>query len=67
MQIIKPKCRNCEKTSLSKDEIGINKKMFGAKIKEFFCMSCLAEYLDVSEEDLLARIEEYKNQGCTAF
>jgi biotin operon repressor len=60
-------CRICGKTGLSKDEIGINKKMFGAKVKEFFCMTCLAEYLDVSEDDLIAQIEEYKNQGCTVF
>ena len=61
------KCKSCEKAGLTKDEIGINKKMFGEKIKDFYCLSCLAEYLEVSEEDLTVRIEEYKANGCNAF
>jgi len=64
---MKPKCRNCDKANLSKDETGINKKMFGEKIKEFFCLGCLAEYLEVDEEFLLEKINDYKEQGCTAF
>jgi hypothetical protein len=67
MQTMLKVCRSCKKNGLTKDEIGINKKMFGEKIKEFYCLSCLAEYLEVSEDDLIVRIEEYKDQGCNAF
>jgi hypothetical protein len=31
------------------------------------CIVCLAEYLDVPEDDLLAKIEEFKAQGCKLF
>ena len=60
-------CRSCSKVNLSKDEIGLNKKLFSEKIKEFYCLDCLAEYLDVNKDDLLIKIEEYKEAGCTAF
>jgi uncharacterized protein YlaI len=60
-------CSVCGKKQLSKDEIGINRKMLGREIKSFFCLSCLAEYLDVSIEELIEKIEEFKEQGCTLF
>ena len=66
MQTVK-NCRWCEKTNLSKDEAGLNKKLFGDKVKEYYCLNCLAEYLEVDENDLLIKIEEYKEAGCKAF
>ena len=59
-------CCNCDKP-LSKDEIGIDKKMLGRNIRDFFCLDCLAEYLDVTTDDLLEKIEEFKEEGCTLF
>lgn len=61
------KCRACFHTPLSKDEIGINKKLLGTDVKTFFCMNCLADYLDCTVEELLDKIEEFKNEGCTLF
>ena len=58
-------CSSCFKKPLTKDEIGINKKLLGKDIKTFFCMDCLAAYLEASKEDILAKIEEFKEQGCT--
>ena len=60
-------CSSCFKNPLTKDEIGINKKLLGKDIKTFFCMDCLAAYLETSKEDILAKIEEFKEQGCTLF
>ena len=60
-------CRSCKKSGLTKDEVGINKKMFGDKIKEYYCLNCLAEYLEIDVEFLLEKIEEYKEQGCGMF
>ena len=60
-------CSSCFKKPLTKDEIGINKKLLGKDIKTFFCMDCLAAYLETSKEDILAKIEEFKEQGCTLF
>ena len=60
-------CPNCGKTPLERNEVGINKKLLGESIERPMCLSCLAEYLEVSEEDLLAKIEEFKAQGCKLF
>ena len=60
-------CSNCGKPTLTRDEVGINKKLLGENVSRPMCLSCLAEYLGVSEEDLLAKIEEFKAQGCKLF
>lgn len=60
-------CCNCGKANLSKDEIGLNKKLIDKHVQRFFCLACMAEYFEVSQEDLLAKIEEFKEGGCTLF
>lgn len=61
------KCYVCGKTPLTKNEIGLTKKIIDKKSKIFYCLPCLAEYLEVTVEELLAKIEEFKNEGCTLF
>ena len=60
-------CYVCGKQPLSKDEIGLSKKLIDKKTTKFYCLSCLAEQLEVTEEELLAKIEEFKQEGCTLF
>jgi len=60
------KCCLCE-VELDKIAIGLNKKFHGRKTTKFFCLSCLAEHLDVTIEVLLAKVEDFKAQGCTLF
>jgi hypothetical protein len=66
-QIESVDCFACGKKQLSKDEVGLNKKLISREIKHFYCLTCFAEYLDVATEVLLAKIEDYKEQGCTLF
>ena len=67
MSIIKTiKCYICE-AELDKNAIGLNKKLLGRNIIRYSCYSCLANYLDVTTEELLAKVEEFKTQGCTLF
>mgnify|MGYP004646426935 CR=1 FL=1 len=60
-------CVICGKSSLDKDTIGINKKLLGVEIKNFYCIDCLADYLECSVEELMDKIEEFKEEGCTLF
>ena len=60
-------CPDCGKAPLSRDEIGISKKLLGEDSSRILCLSCLAAWLEVTEEDLLAKIEEFKEQGCKLF
>lgn len=61
------KCYVCGKSPLSKDEIGLTKKIIDRKAKTLYCLSCMAEYLEVTEDELLAKIEDFKNEGCILF
>lgn len=60
-------CVSCGKNDLSKNEIGINKKLLGDDVKMFYCLECLAEYLEVTPQDILDKIEEFKEEGCKLF
>lgn len=61
------KCYVCGKTPLTKNEIGLTKKLINTKAKSYYCLPCIAEYLEVTEEELSAKIEEFKEQGCKLF
>lgn len=59
-------CFECA-CALLKDEIALSKKILGRNIEQFFCIKCLAEYLECSSDDLKIKIQEFKEQGCTLF
>jgi hypothetical protein len=63
----KTDCFACGKKALSKNEIGLNKKLLGRSVKSFYCIDCLADYLEISTDELLAKVEEFKEQGCGLF
>ena len=60
-------CIACGKRPLSKNEIGINKKLLGIKSESFYCIDCLANFLEVEPQDILDKIEDFKNDGCKLF
>ena len=60
-------CLACRKTPLTKNEIGVNKKLLGSDVEAFYCMNCLADYLEVTVQDIEDKIEEFKEQGCKLF
>lgn len=61
------KCYVCGKNPLTKNEIGLTKKLIDKKAVSFYCKDCLAEYLEVTTEELEAKIEEFKDEGCKLF
>jgi hypothetical protein len=60
-------CYVCRKTPLSKDEIGLTKKLIGKDVQKFYCLDCFADYLEVTTEELIAKIEEFKEEDCILF
>lgn len=52
---------------LDRDTLALNKKLLGRAVKKFLCLECLAEYLGATIDDLLIKIEEFKEQGCDLF
>lgn len=63
----KKNCYVCGKEALSKNEIGLTKKLLNRNPKLFYCLDCLADYLEVDTEFLLAKVEDFKEQGCKLF
>lgn len=60
-------CVVCSKSPLTRDEIGLTKKLIDQKTTSFYCLPCLSEYLEVTVDELLDKIEEFKKEGCTLF
>lgn len=60
-------CYVCGKNPLSKDEVGISKKLINRNTDKFYCLHCLAEQFEITEDELRNKIEEFKAQGCTLF
>ena len=55
------------KAPLGCDDVAIYRKMVLRCATEFMCIDCLAEYLGCTVEELLEKIEEFKEEGCKLF
>ena len=60
-------CAACGKQPLTKNEIGICKKLLGTDTGMFYCLPCFADYLNVTEQEILDKIQEFKEEGCKLF
>lgn len=49
---MKQSCVICGRQELDRDTIGINQKLLGRKIDNYFSMECLADYLECTVEEL---------------
>lgn len=59
-------CCECGK-KLTKDEVALSQKLIDLDTEEFYCLPCMAEYFGCEEEDLVIKIQEFKEEGCTLF
>lgn len=64
---MKASCVSCFKNDLDKDTIALNRKLLGKDIEHFYCLECLAVYLNTSTEALLEKIAQFKEDGCALF
>lgn len=60
-------CFSCGCDIRGNDVVALNRKLFGESVKKFFCLPCMAEALGVDVDELLAKIEEFKSEGCKLF
>ena len=60
-------CYVCGKEHLDKNEIGLTRKLLNKDSNRFYCLDCLSEYLEIDTEFLIAKVEEFKEQGCKLF
>lgn len=66
-KVIHADCVSCGKKGIQKDEVGICLKLLGESTETFYCLECLADYLGVSVDDIMDKIEEFKAEGCKLF
>jgi len=59
-------CLTCGR-EITRDEIGLSKKLINRGTAEFKCTACLSAYYRVSEERLRELVAQYRAQGCTLF
>jgi hypothetical protein len=60
-------CAYCDKEKLSKNNIGLNKKLIHPQIERMMCLTCMAADFETTEEELNEMIERFKRQGCALF
>lgn len=52
---------------LTRDDIGLTRKMVNRGATEFLCIPCLAHHFELPEPVLRDKIREFKAMGCTLF
>ena len=60
-------CAYCDKDKLTKNDIGLNKKLIHHQVERMMCMTCMAAYFETTEDELKEMIEGFKQQGCILF
>ncbi len=61
-----PRCIRCG-VSLTKDDMGLTRKMINRGATGFLCIRCLAGHFQLTEDILREKIREFKAMGCTLF
>lgn len=59
-------CIRCDAT-LTRDEIGLTKKLINRGCTEFLCYECLAGHFRVTVELLKEKVEQFREMGCVLF
>ena len=59
-------CKKCAR-ELKADEVGLNLKLIDRSGTEFLCIDCLAAYLKLPREDLIAMADRFRKTGCVLF
>ena len=59
-------CVECGRPLVA-DEVALARKLLDVEATEYYCLPCLAEFLDCERRDLEDKLQEFKEQGCTLF
>lgn len=63
----KHKCMQC-RAALSGDEIALHRKLFSRVAREFLCLDCMSQMMDVEKAKLISLINYYHRTGeCALF
>ena len=60
------RCVRCG-APLMKDDVAMTRKMINRGAETFYCLSCLADHFELTEDILREKIKEFRAMGCTLF
>ena len=60
------RCQRCG-VPLSRDDIGLHKKMINRGATSFWCIRCLADFYHCDTALLEQKREQFRAMGCTLF
>ncbi len=60
------RCVSCGRL-LTRDEMGLHRKLVNRAADSFYCISCNAEQFGVTAALLEEKIRQFKEMGCTLF
>ena len=60
------RCVRCG-APLVKDDIAMTRKMINRGAETFYCLPCLADHFELTEDILREKIKEFRAMGCTLF
>ena len=60
------RCARCGR-ELTRDEIGISRKLINRGTKDCCCLDCLSKVYGVTVEQLNALIDKFRASGCSLF
>ncbi len=52
---------------VTRDEIAMTRKLINRGALEYLCLPCLARRFDATLDELLERMQAFKDMGCTLF
>ena len=61
-----PECLRCSRL-VSRDEIGLTKKLINRGTTEYLCYDCMARHFQVTVEELQRKVQEFRDMDCTLF
>ncbi len=61
-------CQYCRR-ELVRDEVGLSRKLLERETRKgrFTCLDCMADVLEVPVDELKAKIDDFKAEGCKLF
>jgi len=60
-------CLDCGKAPLTLEERGLTRKLINRGMTDGYCIACLARRFRVTEDQLHAMAEAFRDSGCTLF
>ena len=60
------RCVRCG-APLMKDDVAMTRKMINRGAETFYCLPCLADHFELTEDIRREKIKEFRAMGCTLF